>query len=170
MLPSIMAAQNGERTPAAGMLREGEVLKSLGVPIETISFGGGVGGSRADFTTPRATVTLLQAMSRRQDFSTYEDALPILGVDGTLFDAVGPDSPARGKAMGKTGTLVWENLLTGKFLLLSKALAGYMTASSGRKLLIALFVNDVSIDRLPDDAEEQGKALGHLCEIIYQTY
>lgn len=170
MLPSIMAAQKGERTPAAGMLREGEVLKSLGVPIETISFGGGVGGSRADFTTPRATVTLLQAMSRRQDFSTYEDALPILGVDGTLFDAVGPDSPARGKAMGKTGTLVWENLLTGKFLLLSKALAGYMTASSGRKLLIALFVNDVSIDRLPDDAEEQGKALGHLCEIIYQNY
>ncbi len=170
MLPLIIAAQHGDRTNAAGMMREGEILKSLGVPVDTISFGGGVGGARSDFITPRAAIALLSAMSKRSDAFVYRDALPILGVDGTLFDAVAENSPARGKAVGKTGTLVWDNLLTGNALLLSKALVGYMTASSGRQLLIGLFVNDVSIGPLPEDVEAQDRALGHLCEIIYRTF
>jgi len=170
MLPLIIAAQHGERSHTAGMLREGELLKSLGVPIDAISFGGGVGGARSDFITPRAAITLLSAMSKRSDAAVYRDALPILGVDGTLFNAVPENSPARGKAVGKTGTLVWDNLLTGNALLLSKALVGYMSGASGRQLIIGLFVNDVSIGPLPEDVEAQDRALGHLCEIIYRTF
>ena len=62
-LPLLIAAHHGERTLAAGLRREGEILKGLGVDPATISFGGGAGGARADLVTPRATVALLRAMA-----------------------------------------------------------------------------------------------------------
>ena len=60
----------------------------------------------ADNVTPRATVALLQGMRKRDDWPAYRAALPVLGVDGTLVDVVPSDSPAKGKVMAKTGTLV----------------------------------------------------------------
>jgi D-alanyl-D-alanine carboxypeptidase/D-alanyl-D-alanine-endopeptidase (penicillin-binding protein 4) len=107
-------------------------------------------------------------MQKRPDFGVYHDALPILGVDGTLSEAVGPDSPARGKVYAKTGTLVSYNPVDDDLLVTSKALAGYMTAASGRKLLVAIYVNNTMV-KTPADIEHQGKTVGHLCEIIYSA-
>ena len=114
-LPLLLAARHGERTLAAGLKRQGEILKSLGVEPGTISFGGGAGGARADLASPRATVNLLRAMASRPEFAAYDAALPILGRDGTLAKAVAKDSPARGHARAKTGTYLrreragWHN-------------------------------------------------------------
>ncbi len=52
-LPLLLAAQHGERTLDAGLRRQGDILKSLGVDLDGISFGGGAGGDRADLATPR---------------------------------------------------------------------------------------------------------------------
>ncbi len=60
-LPLLLAARHDEHTLAAGLVRQGSVLKGLGIDLRAISFGGGAGGSRADLVTPRATVTLLRA-------------------------------------------------------------------------------------------------------------
>src|SRR4029450_13174437 len=60
--------------------------------------------------------------------------------------AVAPDSPARGHARAKTGTFWVDNTLTGKAVLTSKALAGYMETASGRPLVFAFFLNDVPLD------------------------
>jgi D-alanyl-D-alanine carboxypeptidase/D-alanyl-D-alanine-endopeptidase (penicillin-binding protein 4) len=133
-----------------------------------VSFGGGAGGTRADYVTPNAALQLLSAMQKRPDFAVYHDALPILGVDGTLSEAVAPDSPARGKVYAKTGTLVSYNPVGDDLLLTSKALAGYMTAASGRKLLIAIYLNNDMINT-PADIAQQGKNVGRLCEIIYSA-
>src|SRR5262249_30387130 len=140
----------------------------MGVDTDTISFGGGAGGDRADYITPRAAVQLLQAMAERPDFGAYRAALPILGQDGTLAGVVPADSPAYGKFQAKTGTLLWNNALNGTSLLTSKALAGYGVGQSGREVAVAMFVNLV---HMPDASgtEKAGKTLGRLCEVIYQA-
>ena len=170
-LPLLVAAHHGERTLGQGLLLEGKLLKGLGIAPESISFGGGAGGARADLVSPRAAVTLLQAMAKRPDFPVYEAALPVLGRDGTLAKAVPQDSPARGHARAKTGTYWVENGLNDKPILTSKALAGYMETSSGRPLIFAFFVNEVPLDvtngKVSEATTAAGRMLGKLCEIFY---
>jgi D-alanyl-D-alanine carboxypeptidase/D-alanyl-D-alanine-endopeptidase (penicillin-binding protein 4) len=172
-LPMLVAARRGDRTLESGLKRQGEVLRSLGIDPATISFGGGAGGSRADLVTPRATVALLRAMSARPDAAAYNAALPILGRDGTLARAVAADSPARGHAHAKTGTYWVDNELSGKALLTSKALAGYLETRSGRPLVVAFFLNNVMLDAprpgrtVSDATAEAGRLLGKLCEVFY---
>ena len=120
-------------------------LADLGVDVEAMSLESGAGGGNADRVTPRTTVQLLQGLAKRPDWPIYKAALPILGVDGTLEDAVGADSPARGKVMAKTGTYGDGDLLNGRLLLRAKSLAGVMTTAKGRGLTFAVFVNDVPL-------------------------
>jgi D-alanyl-D-alanine carboxypeptidase/D-alanyl-D-alanine-endopeptidase (penicillin-binding protein 4) len=166
-LPMLVAAKHGKRTLADGLKLERQFLAEAGVDVKTISFGGGAGGAGADQVTPRATVELLRALAKRPDWAAFEAALPVLGVDGTLADVVGRDSPARGAVKAKTGTYFWIDLLNGRTLLTSKALAGTMTTARGRRLLFAMFVNNVP---LPSGVtpEREGRVLGRLCEIIHQ--
>jgi D-alanyl-D-alanine carboxypeptidase/D-alanyl-D-alanine-endopeptidase (penicillin-binding protein 4) len=171
-LPLLVAAHHGETTLESGLRREGSILKSLGIDVATIAFGGGAGGSRADLVTPRATVALLRAMAARPEARAYDAALPVLGRDGTLAKAVSPDSPARGHVRAKTGTYSVGNDLLGKTVLTAKALAGYMETASGRPLVITFFINDVPLDASGDDVSEAtaaaGRVLGRLCEVVYQ--
>ncbi|MCE9604279.1 MAG: D-alanyl-D-alanine carboxypeptidase/D-alanyl-D-alanine-endopeptidase [Planctomycetia bacterium] len=166
MMPLLVATKHGKRTMAEGLRLEREALARLGVDVDTISFAGGAGGDRGDYVTPRATVQLLTAMAKRPDFETYRDALPILGVDGTLANAVEKSSPALGKVRAKTGTLSWSNLLNDRPLLQSKALAGYAETKSGRTVVFAFFVNLVHIKESAD-RERIGRVLGTLCEKLH---
>lgn len=168
-LPLLMATKQGGRTLDEGLKIERESLARTGVDVDAISFGGGAGGTRADFVSPRAAVSLLRAMSQRADAKIYREALPILGVDGTLHTAVEPDSAARGKIQGKTGTFVWRNALNDRLLLTSKALAGYGETAGGKQVAFALFVNNVN---LSDEITPTyvGKKLGKICELMYAGF
>lgn len=174
-LPLLLAARHGERTLEAGLRRQGEILKGLGVDPRSISFGGGAGGSRADLASPRATVALLRAMAARPDAGDFNAALPILGRDGTLARAVDTDSPARGHVHAKTGTYWVDNELNGKIVLTSKALAGYLETAGGRPLIFACFVNNVGLDApspgrsISDATAAAGRVMGKLCEVLYQS-
>jgi D-alanyl-D-alanine carboxypeptidase/D-alanyl-D-alanine-endopeptidase (penicillin-binding protein 4) len=170
-LPLLLASRHGERSLSQGMLREGALLKTLGVEISTISLGSGAGGSRADLVTPRATVTLLQRMTSQPSFAAYDAALPVLGRDGTLAKMVDADSPAKGHVRAKTGTFGAESALDGHAVLTSKALAGYMETASDRPLVFAVFLNNVrSPSAQPDGSEgaaAAGRLLGKLCEVFF---
>ena len=107
-------------------------------------------------------------MAKRPDYTAYHAALPVLGVDGTLSSVIPADSPAKGKVQAKTGTLFWHDVMNDRNMLRSKALAGAMTAANGRELFVVLFVNDVPLPRGVQPTRE-GKALGRLCEIIYEN-
>ena len=172
-LPLLIATRHGERTLHDGLRREGTLMKGLGVDPQAVSFGGGAGGARADFVTPRAAVTLLRAMAARPDFAAYDAALPVLGRDGTLAKAVDSDSPVRGHVRAKTGTYWVENGLNDKAVLTSKALAGYMETASGRSLVFAFFVNNVALDASGIEVSEAttvaGRLLGKLCEVFYSA-
>jgi len=166
-MPLLIAVKHGKRTLADGLRLERKYLAEYGVDVGTISFGGGAGGHPADFVTARATVQLLRALAQRPYYQVFEDALPVLGVDGTLANAVGPNSPARGRVKAKSGTYYLLDLLNDRPLLTSKALAGVMTTAGGRRLMFAMFVNNVPLPRgvTPD---REGRVLGQLCEVIYQ--
>ena len=172
-LPSLLALTDGKTTAIDGLRIQGKILSGLGVQPEAISFGGGAGGARADLASPRATVNLLLAMQSRPGYNAFYEAMPILGRDGTLAKAVEPTSPARGHVRAKTGTYYLENELTGKTILTSKALAGYMETAQDRKLVYCIFVNNVPIrtasgdDKPAVNATAAGKLLGKISEWIY---
>lgn len=166
-LPLIVAAKGGGRTLDDGFRKERDFLKRASVDVDSISFGSGAGGSPADLTSPRATVQLLRYMSTRPDFEAYHKALPVLGVDGTLADAVDAKSTVRGKVQAKTGTLAMGNPLNGGAMLTSKAMAGYLTAANGKKLAFVIYLNNVPIHG-EADMTRHGRTLGLLCEIIHR--
>jgi serine-type D-Ala-D-Ala carboxypeptidase/endopeptidase (penicillin-binding protein 4) len=167
MFPLLLAVKDGKRTLPEGMRLQRQALAELGVDVAGISLESGAGGGNGDRVTPRATVQLLLALAKRPEFAAFKEALPVLGVDGTLSDAVPADSPARGKVFAKTGTYGDADLLNDRVLLRSKALAGVMTTADGRRLAFAFFVNEVP---LPKGATPTGvgKDLGRLCEVFYR--
>ncbi|MBA4064327.1 MAG: D-alanyl-D-alanine carboxypeptidase/D-alanyl-D-alanine-endopeptidase [Isosphaera sp.] len=166
-LPCLVAVSKGHTTAEAGLREQRKILKDLGVDVSQVSFGGGAGGARADHVTARATVQLLQGMAKRPEWEAYRDALPVLGVDGTLAEVVPPDSPARGKAFAKTGTLVWYDAANERSVLTSKALAGTMTTKAGTGLFFAAFVNNVPLPEGVGTGRE-GRVLGKLCELLHE--
>lgn len=167
MLPLLLAVQGGRQTLSDGLRRQRRILADLGVDVATISLESGAGGGNGDRVTPRSAVQLLRAMARRPEHVAYEAALPVLGVDGTLADAVRADSPARGKVRAKTGTYGDSDVLNSRMLLRSKAIAGYLTTEAGRPLVFAVFLNDVPLPR-GANADREGKTLGKLCEVLYR--
>ena len=62
-LPLLLAVRHGKRRLEDGLRLEHDFLKRAGLDADSISFGGGAGGSPADFTTPRVNVALLRSMS-----------------------------------------------------------------------------------------------------------
>jgi len=166
-LPVLVGLKRGNGTAEAGLRQQGKMLKGFGVDPEGVSFAGGAGGASADSATPRATVDLLQAMAKHPASKEYFAALPVLGIDGTLAEAVAKDSPARGKARAKTGTLSWYDSQNDRMLLRSKALAGEIETAKGTKLYFAIFLNDMPLPK-NKTAGDQGKVLGKICEIVYK--
>ena len=69
----------------------------------------------------------------------------------------------------KTGTLLWENQTNGRILVTAKALAGYLTAKSGRELVFSFVVNGVQIDK-PAQTQDIARILAHLCEIVHRAH
>lgn len=168
-LPILVGLSSGKPTIDGGLQKEHDVLASLGVDVESISFGGGAGGSPADLVTPEAAVSLLRGMTKHKSFASYERALPVLGVDGTLADAVEKGSPAIGRVRAKTGTYWWQDSLNGRRILTSKALAGYIKSSKDRNLVFALYVNYVHLSST-EERQKVGKLLGKICEHWVQSY
>jgi len=165
-LPCLVGAKAGKPTLKGGLMEQGKILKTLGVDMKSASFGGGAGGSVADHVTARATVQLLQALRQRDEWSTFRNCLPQIGVDGTLATILPKTSPAHGKVFAKTGTLYWTDFLNDSNYLTSKALAGTMTTKSGKEYVLAIFVNDVQLPKGVKSRRE-GLVLGKLCEILY---
>ena len=164
LLP-LMAIQAGDGSYEDAFRIEREFMDKAGIDLSSVVLADGAGGDPVDCFTPRAIVDLLRYMASTPDYPLLRNALPVLGEDGTLANAVGPDSPARGKVHAKTGTIITFNPLAGKPMLNAKALAGYMTTSRGRNLAFAVFVNNVPITTI-QEALDVGNTLGKISEIM----
>lgn len=107
------------------------MLAEAGVPEHAVALSDGSGMSTYNRVSPRGTARLLAWIARQAWGDDYRATLPIGGVDGTLARRFA-GTPLEGKVFAKTGSLNATN-----------ALAGYMTAASGKTLTFAIYANDV---------------------------
>ena len=117
--------------------QEKALLQSAGLDLRGAAQQDGLGGFA--YFTPNFMVHYLAWARSQRWFPSFQRGLPILGVDGTLFN-IQTGSPAKGKVTAKTGTWGSENLLDDDGLV-TKGLAGYVTTRSGRHLAFALYIN-----------------------------
>lgn len=168
LLVFLLALKNGETSFEAGMAQIQSFLERIGLDTEEVSLSDGRGNEYTDLFSPRTVSHLLRAMATRPDFPAYFDALPILGVDGSEIDTVPSTSPVAGKAVAKSGTTVAGDLMNQRPLVMTRALAGYMTAASGRELVFAIYVNDVPLtEQLVDDLFVVIKDQGTMAKAIF---
>ena len=121
------------------------------IPTDFVFFDGS-GLSPQDLITPRAATTLLAYAARQPWGEAFRQTLPIAGVDGSLSGRF-TQSPVKGKFFAKTGTLSEVN-----------ALSGYLTARSGKTVILSILCNDHD-----PSSEATRKAADKIVEAIYAT-
>jgi D-alanyl-D-alanine carboxypeptidase len=109
-------------------------------------------------------------MSTQKDYDLFYRSLPILGKDGTLFK-IQTASPAAGHVHAKTGTFTLYDRLNKRLTVTGKGLAGYMDTARGQHLILALYVNMVSVSADDPDATQNiaGEALGAIAAAAYDA-
>ena len=169
ILGSILAHKTTD-IDQGGFDLEHDFLAKAGLDLTGASQGDGAGGAQSAYFTPDFVVHYLAFMGRQKDFVIFENALPILGRDGTLWK-IQTGSPAAGHVFAKTGTFDSYDALNKRIMLNGKGLAGYMTTPDGRHLAFAAYANRVSLPMDdPDSAQNiAGQALGEIAGAIYST-
>jgi N-acyl-D-amino-acid deacylase len=173
MTPYILGETLAHKTKDAdrgGFDLEREFLTKAGLDLTGASQGDGAGGAPSAYFTPDFMVHYLAFMSRQKDFAIFENALPILGRDGTLWN-IQVNSRAAGHVFAKTGTFEASDHLNRKLMLTGKGLAGYTITPEGRHVAFAIYVNRVSLPSDDPDAPQKiaGQALGEIAAAIYLT-
>lgn len=151
LVPLLLASSQGKKTFDEGMVLLGDLAnRDLKLPSNTYLFIDAAGGNE-NRLTPQAEVILLEYLHKQRpdQFQHFFDALPILGVDGSLED-FGKTTQAVGKVRAKTGTGVAFNLANRKYFLITQALAGYITGRNGHLLAYMLVVNNGAMPAIND--------------------
>jgi len=123
---------------------------NYGVSAGQYHFVDGSGGGPSTATTIAVT-QMLTALSKRSTFPTFLDALPNMGIDGSLgfvnqFESDPSLAGAKGHVHSKPGTYA-EGSATG-LLIKGQAFGGYIQAKSGKQLMYQLVVNNVPVQQL----------------------
>ncbi len=144
--------QGADSMPEALAVERQALTTKYGIPGHDFSFVDGSGGG---LTTAKSSAVTkwLRIMTRQRDFHAFFDALPILGVDGSLaivkdFQADPSLAGATGKVRAKTGTFADE--INNRLVLRGQAFGGYIKAASGRRLIYQLVVNNLVVDDFDD--------------------
>jgi D-alanyl-D-alanine carboxypeptidase len=169
----LFGVARGVRTLAGALAVEREVLAAdYGIAVDQLHFidGSGGGDTRA---SSAAVTSMLAAMSKRANFPAYRDALPRLGIDGSLafvtdFESDPALAGAKGQVHAKTGTYV-EGSEQGA-LLRAQTLAGYVDTKSGRRLAFALAINDVGVISAVDEILPVFQDQGRIGAILWKLY
>ena len=131
MLLLEMAAASGQGALAPD--RAGQWLhqwyRSQGLALPSLVMENGSGLSRQARISAGDMVTLLARAAGSPTARWFEASLPVVGIDGTMRTRLRMD-PVAGQAQIKTGTL--QNV---------RAIAGYVTAASGRRYALSLMIN-----------------------------
>ncbi len=154
----------------AGFAQEHAVLQRAGLDLNSASQQDGDGAF--GFFTPDFMVHYLAWISKQSWYPTLLHALPVLGVDGTLYEFE-RNSPAKGKVFAKTGTDDYQDLLNDRYLMI-KALAGYMTTRNGRHIAFSFAINQMpvrlSLYEAKDGYHHAGELLGEMATATYLNY
>lgn len=163
----LLAAAAGSRNCDDGLPEMATVLSGAGIDPKQASLVDG-SGLPGNYVTAGSVTQLMQVFHSRPDAAAWQQALPIMGVDGSVAQ-VQKDSPAAGKVFAKTGTLGAGDLLNGRLRVETKALGGYVDSKSGRKLAIAIIVNQAMFDDI-QGVFAANEDLGKIATSIYEAY
>ena len=163
-----LLAHKDQQIDQAGFDLEHEFLTKAGLDLGGAAQSDGAGGNA--YFSPDFMVHYLLYMSKQKDYEDFYRALPILGKDGTLVK-IQVNSPAAGHIHAKTGTYGAYDALNKKLMVAGKGLAGYMDTASGEHLILALYVNLVSVALDEPDAVQKiaGEALGEIAAAAYDA-
>jgi D-alanyl-D-alanine carboxypeptidase len=152
---------NVDTMTAALEVERANLSSNYGIAPSEYHFIDGSGGGDTTATNG-AVITMLDKIAAGPAYRPVFDALPILGVDGSLafvknFQSNPTLAGATGKVRAKTGTYVAGT--NSGLLLKAQALGGYVTTRSGKRLAFELVVNDVpikDIDSITRIFQDQG--------------
>jgi len=163
-----LLAHKDKKIDQAGFDLENEFLTKAGLDLRGAAQSDGAGGNA--YFTPDFMVHYLRYMSEQKDYEDFYRGLPILGKDGTL-SKIQVNSPAAGHVHAKTGTYASYDALNKKLMITGKGLAGYMDTADGKHLILALYVNMVSVSRDDPDAAQKiaGEALGEIAAAAFDV-
>jgi D-alanyl-D-alanine carboxypeptidase/D-alanyl-D-alanine-endopeptidase (penicillin-binding protein 4) len=105
---------------------------------------------------------MLEKMSTTDVARQYRQALPVLGVDGSLAHT-GTNLPAKGHVFAKTGTTIDHGELK------AQVLAGYIDAKSGRRLAFAIYVNNYGPIKTINDVTSVFSDEAAIANVIYES-
>lgn len=148
----------------AAFARERAFLLRAGLHPDEVVQNDGLGGDA--YIEPQFMAAYLAYLRTQPYFSAVKHALPVLGVDGSLFN-VETHSPAAGHVFAKPGTWIIGDRLNGRGVATSKGLAGYMTTRSGRHLAFCFYVNDLPVAANRDAAQVAGDVLARMAAATY---
>jgi N-acyl-D-amino-acid deacylase len=163
-----LAAHKDKDIDQAGFDIEHEFLAKAGLDLGGAAQSDGAGGDA--YFSPDFMSQYLVYMSKQKDYDDFYRGLPILGKDGTLVK-IQVNSPAAGHVHAKTGTYGLYDALNKKLMVAGKGLAGYMDTASGQHLVLALYVNMVSVPLDDREATQKiaGEALGEIAAAAYDA-
>lgn len=132
LVKNLGASFGGAGTTTAGVAVVRSTLTSFGVHPRIVD---GSGLSRADRTTPRQVVRLLETMHHQEIAGSFEGSLAVAGRTGTIRKRM-RGTPAQDRCRAKTGTLIGVS-----------SLAGVCTAVGGHTIAFAMLMNRAGISR-----------------------
>ena len=132
LLKDLGAEFAGAGTTAAGAGVVRTQLAAFGVTPQVVD---GSGLSRADRTTPRQVVHLLEAMHDQDVAGAFEGSLAVAGRTGTIRKRM-RGTAAQDRCKGKTGTLIGVS-----------ALAGLCESAGGHTIAFAMLMNRANVAR-----------------------
>ena len=168
LVPLLLATHQGKRTFDDGMKILGTfVTDVVKISPDAFVFIDAAGGND-NRLTPKAEIQLLEFIKKQKPerFQKYFDALPILGVDGSLQDFAKKTEGA-GKIRAKTGTGAAINLATEKPFLITLAYAGYIEGKNGHLHAFVVIVNNAALNTF-DDILDIFEDEGQISNIIYK--
>lgn len=123
------------------------LISNYRIPRHEFHFVDGSGGGDTTATS-RAVTQMLIDMRQAPTFPTFFNALPNMGIDGSLafvtdFESDPGLAGAKGQVHAKPGTLLTSS--GSEFLVQGQAFGGYITAKSGKKLIYEVVVNNVPV-------------------------
>jgi len=143
LMVCLAAIKIGSRDCPDGLNFELKTITSLGVsPASTIIYDG-AGSVDAARTSPNDQTALLRNLMKTSWGHYIHDGMSIMGVDGTQAGNQ-KGTPVAGHIRAKDGSRVGGSP-DGQAVLYAKTEVGYIDSKSGRKLVFAVFLNDVAI-------------------------
>ena len=170
LMACLDAVASGSTSCEDGLVAEQQYAsKDLGVDPTAFFIFDGAGSDDRDRSAGSAMTQLLRGVDAQPYAAAFEDALPVLGVNGDLANQ-GLGTPAVGHVNGKTGTRAAVEP-AGVGLANARTQVGYIDAASGRKLVYSIMVADVPWDPTNLDTLVQIITDGaNLSVAIYEAY